>query len=135
MPLDIDIRAAREALKCAIDEVPGLTVYSRFPGVIKPPCAIIYRRETRYDPMMDGGADIILGVRVYTSIANPSGSQDRMDDYFASAGTHSIVAAIYADPTLNGTVNFLKGVVAEEEGVGEYKGVDYISADLVVGVG
>lgn len=135
MPANIDVRAVREALKTTIDAIPGLNAYSRFPGPMKVPAAVVMRRETRYDPATDIGADISLGVRLYMSIGNPTGAQDGLDEYLAPSGAKSLKVAIEANPTLNGTVDFLKIATAEAEGVVEYNGVNYISADLIVEVG
>lgn len=135
MPGDLDIRAVRVALAAALNVIPGLTAHARYPGVINPPAAIIFRRETRYNPAVDLGADVTLTVRIYTSVSNPAGSQDKLDDYLAPAGALSLRAAIDADPTLGGTVSWCAPTLAEAEGLVDFKGVDYISADLVVEVG
>lgn len=135
MPNDIDVRAAREALKTTIDTITGLSAHSRFPGIVNPPAAVVYRRETRYDPTFDVGADISLGVRLYMSISNPTGAQDNLDAYLAPTGARSLKAAIEGNPTLSGTVDWLKVSTAEAEGVVEFNGVNYISADLIVEVG
>lgn len=135
MPANIDVRAARVALAAAINSIPGLTAHARFPGTLNPPAAVVFRRETRFDPTVDVGADVTFAVRVYTSISNPTGSQDKLDDYFAPAGAQSIRAAIDAAPTLGGTVSWAQCTTVEAEGLLDVKGIDYIAADLVVEVG
>lgn len=132
---DIDVRAARRGLAAALDRVPGLRCHPRMPGVITPPAAVVLRRETRYNPAVDIGSDITLAVRLYLPISNSEGSQDKLDDYLAPAGEYSLRAAIDADPTLGGTVQWAAAASAEAEGLVDIKGIDYISADLIVEVG
>lgn len=131
----IDVRAARRALADALRAVPGLRCHPRMPDTIAPPAAVVLRRETRYNPAVDVGADLTLAVRLYLSISNAEGSQDKLDDYLAPAGTLSLRAAIDADPTLGGTVQWATATGAEAEGLVDVKGMDYISADLIVEVG
>lgn len=135
MPFDIDVRAARVALAEALATIPKLNTHAYYPGVINAPAAVVLRRENRYSPAVDIGADVTLAVRLYLSIGNPTGNQAALDDYLAPSGPQSLRAVIEADPTLGGTVDFAIATTAEAEGLVEANGKTYISADLIVEVG
>jgi len=135
MPAQVDIKAVRVALAAALNTIPGLTAYPRWPGTLNPPAAVITRRETVYSPAMDIGADVGLTVRLFLSISNPTGSMDTIDDYLAPSGPRSLRAVIEATGRLAGTVDWVKVVSSDAEAVVNVKGIDYLSSDLIVEVG
>lgn len=132
----MDLNAVREALATAIETgITGLRCYPRWPGSINPPCAIVVRRETQYDPAFDVDADTTLAVRVLLGFVNTQGGQEDLDDYLAPTGAKSIPAVINADPTLGGLVAWARPSVAEAELLGTFGGIDYLYSDIVVEVG
>lgn len=130
------INAVRAALATRIATVgASFTAYPHWPGKVEPPCAVVARRETRLQPTFDIPCELTLAVKVFVAFAEVSTAQTTLDDYLDATGSSSIVVAIYADPTLAGTVSWLRIVNVEEEQIVSYGGTDYLSADLIVEVG
>lgn len=127
--------AIREGLADRLETIAGLQVYPRPPGSIVVPAAVVRRRNTNYDVTLDGLDDTTWAVTVFVSFANTDVSVTGLDEYVSPAGASSVVAAIHADPTLGGVVDFARVVNAEGEKVTNYAGTDYLSAEFVIEIG
>ena len=125
----------REGLATRLETIAGLNVYRKAPGNITVPAAIVRRRETRYDVTLDGADDTTFGITVFVSFANVEVGHEALDGYLDPAGSSSVVAAIHAEPTLGGVVDFARVASAEGERITNYAGVDYLSVEFVVEVG
>lgn len=131
-----DLSAIREAVAAAVDAATtGLNVAARYPGVIVSPAAVVVRRSTTFDTAFDIAADHQLAIRMFMSFADLQGSQERLDDWCAPSGAESIRAAIDADPTLGGLVDFCRISGVEDEQIATYARIDYLTVDLVLEVG
>lgn len=129
------IAQIREGIAARLSTIAGLHVYSKPPGSIISPAAVVTRRRTPYDVTFDGVDDHTFAVTVFVSFANSDVAHDLMDTYVAPAGASSIVAAINADPTLGGLVDFANVVSAEGERLVDYAGVAYLSVDFIIEIG
>ena len=130
------VNEIREALADQIaTAIPSLQVSPRSPGSITVPAAVVRRRTTTYDVTMDGADDTTYGVTVFASFANTDVGTQQLDDYLAPSGAKSVPAAIQADPTLGGVVDYCHVASAEGETVRNYAGIDYLSAELVIEIG
>ncbi len=125
----------REGLADRLETIAGLNVYRKAPGNITVPAAIIRRRQTQYDVTLDGADDTTYGITVFASFANVEVAHETLDAYLDPAGASSVVAAVHAEPTLGGVVDFTRVASAEGERVTNYAGVDYLSVEFVVEVG
>lgn len=126
----------REAIADQISAaITDLAVHPRSPGSINPPAAVVRRRVTTYDVTFDGADDTTYGVTVFVSFANTDVGTEQLDDYLAPSGAKSIPAAIEADPTLGGVVDFAHVSSAEGEKVTVYADISYLSAELVIEIG
>lgn len=128
-------QAIREGLATRLETISGLQVYARPPGSVVVPAAIVRRRQTTYDVTFDGFDDTTWGVTVFVSFANVDAGTGSLDDYVSPSGALSVVAAVHADPTLGGVVDFARVATAEGEKVTNYAGIDYLSVDFVIEVG
>lgn len=129
---DADIRTG---LKTRLDTITGLSVYKWVPGQINTPAAMIQRRRTEYDKTMaDGSDDWEYLVTVLVSWADPEVAQAAMSEYLARTGTKSIKAAIEADDTLGGVVDFAHVREAGEEEIRAVNEISYLAVDFTIGV-
>lgn len=131
-----DLALIRAAVAARLNAaIPGLNSHPSYPGVLNHPAAVVARRETRYDPALDIDAEHTLVVRLFVSFADLAGSQVLLDDMCAPEGNWSIRAAIDADPTLGGVVDFCRIATAEDERQTTYSSIQYLTVDLVLEVG
>jgi hypothetical protein len=84
---------------------------------------------------MDGEDDTTFAVTVLVSWADQVAAQKALDGFLASTGATSIKAAIDADPTLDGIVDYAHATLVEEERITLVNSVEYLAADIVVEVG
>ena len=98
--------AIRVGIAARLETIAGLQVYSRPPGQINVPAAVVRRRSIQYGVSFDGLDDTSWGVTVFVSFANTDVATEDLDEYLSPTGASSIVAAIHADPTLGGVVDY-----------------------------
>jgi hypothetical protein len=127
--------AIREGIAARLGTIEGLQVYPRPPGTIVVPAAVVRRRIINYDATFDGVDDTVWSVTVFVSFANTDVSVEQLDSFCAPSGASSVVAAIHADPTLGGVVDFARVTSAEGEKVTNYAGTDYLSAEFAIEIG
>lgn len=125
----------REGLGVRLETIPDLQVYTRPPGSIVVPAAVVRRRSTTFDVTMDGLVDTGWGVTLFVSFANTDVATEELDKYLDPSGDRSIKAAIEADPTLGGVVDFARVASAEGDRVLNYAGTDYLSVEFVIEIG
>jgi hypothetical protein len=118
-----------------LQTVPDLNVYERPPGEIVVDAAVVRRANTNYDVSFDGLVDTTWRITVFVSFANTDAGATSLDEYAAASGAKSIKAAIDADPTLGGFVDYSRVVNAEGEKVTNYAGIDYLSVDFNLEIG
>ncbi len=100
----MDITAIQTAIATDLATL-GLRSFDHTPDSLKPPAA--YTTFGGYDPQMSfGGASqqCALTVVLIAGAVNTKGGQQQLNDFLSPAGTHSVVAKLYGDPTLGGTV-------------------------------
>jgi hypothetical protein len=129
------VQEIREGIDDRLATIAGLRHSPNVPGVVNPPHAFVKRRQTTFGVSMDGEDDVTFAVTVLVSWADQTTAQEALDEYLASTGAKSIKAAIDADPTLDGVVDFAHATVVEDERIVAYYGTDYLAADIVVEVG
>lgn len=127
----------RTALKTRLQSIPGLEVYSRPPGSINPPAAVItpspggfltYRTST-------DSHDLELLIAVFVQWGGNDDATDALDAYLADSGTYSIFAAVQADPRLGNVVDSAAVLDAQNYGRHEYpEGNPYLGVEFTVGV-
>lgn len=125
----------REGLADRLETIAGLNVYRKAPGNITVPAAVVRRRQTQYDVTLDGADDTTFGITLFVQFANIEVAHEALDAYLDAAGTASVAAAVHADPTLGGVVDFARVASADGERVINYAGVDYLSVEFAVEVG
>jgi len=125
----------REGLAVRLETISGLNVYRKAPGNVIVPAAVVRRRLIQYDVTLDGADDTTWGITLFASYANLEVAHETLDAYLDPAGASSVVAAVHAEPTLGGVVDFARVASAEGERLINYAGIDYLSVEFVVEVG
>jgi len=125
----------REGIAARLATISGLHVYPKPPGVIVAPAAVVTRRQTRFDVTFDDADDSSFAVAMFVQFANTDVAHDQMDGYVSPAGASSVVAAIHADPTLGGVVDFVRVTSAEGERLVDYAGTPYLSVEFIIEIG
>jgi hypothetical protein len=130
----------RDAMKTALETIPGFRGYDTAPGSVNPPCgvvllgdpAVVYD-EVFGDSALGTGADQ-LRFQILVLVANTSDrtAQDNLDGYLAGSGANSVKAAV--EGNLGGIVLDCSVTQAGKPGVYTYGGVEYFGSTLQVEV-
>lgn len=127
------LSAIRQALADRLDTIPGLQAYPTARDQVNVPAAVVLPGGIDYDATLARGSDdFTFTVQLLVSQAVDRVAQDTLDGYLASAGTHSVKAAVDGD--LDGTVHFARVATAGDYGVVEWHGVQFLGAALTVNV-
>jgi len=102
-----DITAIRNGLKDRLDTIDGLRCYAYMPIKPEPPAAGIAVRAGALDLDTDGNGKYTFDVWLYAQASDIMVGQSRLDEYIGS-GTKSIKAAIDADRSLGGVVDYAR---------------------------
>ncbi len=140
-----DYGSIRAGLATVIGNATGLNTYPVAPGAISPPCAVIvpgrpaimYGQTMGTDISVYGAGEVTVNLMaiIIMSAANESSGQDVLDSYISSSGTHSVNAAVNANPTLGGTVEFAVLLAVQQYGIIEYAGQPYMGASITIQAG
>jgi hypothetical protein len=129
----MNLSAAKQGLADVLGGVSGLRGFAQEPSQISPPSAwvtnstIDYRLDMSYT-----GMRVTFRVTIALASGVSEKAQEELDDYLATEGTKSIVAALLADHTLGGTVDFVDAVAMEDAGLIEVGGSLYVGARMLV---
>lgn len=96
----------RDGVKDLLDGIPGLIVHDTYVDAADKTVAFVLPAEPLVSP--EGHADLMrinFLIRLQATRATLKGSQDALDPFLWPSGSSSIVAALYAEPTLGGTVD------------------------------
>lgn len=119
-------------------KITGLRTTDTVPSTINPPVAVVGPSTgtfALYEVTMPPNQYTInwtLRIYVIVSRAEQAGAQKKLDAYITPSGALSIPAAINADPTLGGVVDFAEPVRLQRYGLVTYNGVDYLGAEIIV---
>jgi len=95
----------KDAIKVALETIPGLRAYDYQPDQVNPPFAFATLEEITYHGAMGAGNVVNrFTVSVIVQRASERTAQDKLDGYLSYDGTQSIRKAIEADRTLGGVV-------------------------------
>jgi hypothetical protein len=130
--------AARSALASQLATITGLRTASTRAAQITPPMAVVMPGAgafLRYKTTLGGSADLVFRIVLLLAAADSSTGQDAMDPYLATTGTQSILAAVQADDTLGGVVEYAEVMDATGYGLVNWAGVDYLGCSFTVVAG
>ena len=98
----------KDALKVALETIPGLRAYDYQPDQVNPPFVFATLEEVTYHGAM-GAGNIVnrFSVTVVVQRASERVAQDKLDGYVAYDGAQSVRQALEADRTLDGVVQDL----------------------------
>lgn len=108
----------------APDEIPD--------GIPELPCALIYIGNIEYDKTFDGKMDIIFRIVVLIANQDKPSALNIVVPWADESGKDSVRAAIYADDTLDGSVDDLRMVSCLGQGTQIHGGVPYLSTEFEV---
>lgn len=114
----------------------GVRVHERYPDGLNPPAVVIRRESTNYDTTFGGeSTDLTLSAVVFVDFASPRVAQELLDRFTTQTGDYSVAAAVNADPTLGGVVDWATVTEAGPDELSSVQGVDYLTATVTVQVG
>jgi hypothetical protein len=133
------LTAVRSALATQLAaNITGLRAVANRTAQVVPPMAVIVPGGgtfMRYKTTLSGSADLTLRVVLLVAAADSSLGQDVMDPYVATTGTQSVLAAVQADDTLGGVVEYAEVMDATGYGLVNWAGVDYLGCSFTVVAG
>jgi len=114
-----DLSTIRAGLKTVVEAaISGLTVYpTSHDGPLEYPCLRVIRdHEINYALGAIGSNDarMFLPAMLYLNIHDSAEAWAEMDEYLSPTGSKSIRAAVWTDPTLNGSCTFAEVVRSSE---------------------
>ncbi len=129
-----ELKNIKDGLQTALQTITGLRVFDQsVESVNEFPAAVILNDPIDYEVQL--GGDTFSGelrVLLLVAQADALGAWEALDSYLAPLGTSSIKAAIKADPTLGGKVDWAKLRRAENIRMREMWGGVYVGADFLV---
>lgn len=127
--------AIRNALKAAVQTIDGLTGYARVTGQINLPAVIVEPGPISYsETLRNGTHGLAYTVVVLVSDTDSDLAQQLLDEYLAHPSDKSILAAVEADTTLGGVVDWVVCRGVSSYGLIEYSGTQYVGARFPVEV-
>jgi hypothetical protein len=132
-----DINGIANALATRIATSTGIRAYPNAPGQVVPPAVVVIpdRPAIMYGQTMDGETTVNLLAIVVLSAANDTSGQTLLNNFVSSSGAQSVNAAVNADPSLAGTVEFAVVLQVSSYGLIEYAGQQYIGGSFLVQCG
>lgn len=131
----MDIPAIFAGLAAAASTVDGLGCHAFAPDSIAEPAFFPAEVDIAYNrTMRDGSHGTVITCRLLVSRADDLSGYAAVGGYLSSSGATSVRAAIEADPTLGGTVDWVVVLTGRMPGLIEHAGTAYIGAELMVEV-
>jgi hypothetical protein len=129
----VDIAQIRVGLRDRLLTISGLRALEYVPPKVSPPMACVSGPEVRFDDTMGRGSDdYTFPVLVLAQKVSERGAQAQLDAYLNPSGPSSIKAAIEADETLGGIVDFAWVREVREYGAVEVGEISYLGATFLV---
>lgn len=136
----MNVATIRDGFKTRLETVSGLRAFDTFPaGEIPVPAAVVLPSDpfiTYPETIAPGICTLNFRVTLLASFSSDRTGQDTIDAYL-SAGTGqtlSVVDALRGDRTLGGAAQTLVIESANDYGITEVAGNQYVKADLLVTV-
>jgi hypothetical protein len=129
-----DLGAVRTALAGVLGGIANLRVSPVFLAQVNPPAAVIMpntAQPVRFDSL-GGGVSFLLRVVLLVAYTEDASSQALMDGYLSSTGAASVEAAVAANPTLSGAVQFCNVDSYRGYGLGDWAGQQYLQAQIML---
>lgn len=115
-----------------------VTAYSEVVGSLQVPAVVLELDDIAWDENMGDGADgIQIAATVLVQTADAKTAQREMRTFLSrmpTAGVARLKALLEANPTLGGLVSYAVMGQARRIGTITYDGVDYLGAELIIGV-
>ena len=125
----------KDALKVALETIPGLRAYDYQPDQVNPPFAFATLEEITYHGAMGSGNVVNqFTVTVVVQRSSERAAQDKLDGFVAYDGAQSVRLAIEADRTLGGVVQDLICTSARNIQNFDANETTYLSVDFQVTV-
>lgn len=112
--------------------IKDTTCHATVPDKLTPPCIVCTIEGITYATTFEGEMVAALGATVVARRVDARAGQAKLHQYAELTGDKSIVAAIKADPTLDGTVDSAVVLSATPPGTVSVGGVDYIGMQFVL---
>ena len=125
--------AIRDGLQARLLTISGLRVADTLPDKVNPPMAVIGPGEPLRRPAAFGGtvSEWNVLVRLFVARTAERAGQDKLDSYVDASGTNSIEAAVAAEKTLGGAVDYMQFVEVRRYGEFRVADVGYLGCEFV----
>ena len=134
------VNAMRDAIAATLVPIPDTQISAYALTNPTPPTLQVLAGETPYDETFGRGMDMHnFKIQAIAGLTSDIGAQKLHGRYVDATGTHSVRAAIAADPTLGGVVKHAQVIGAGEEVTyaperGAYVGREFAVEVLAAGV-
>lgn len=129
------LSALKAGLAARLATITGLTAYSREPGSINGPAAVVELEEIAYDSTMSRGSDdYVLLVRLFVPMAENDVAQSTLDSYLDSSNSKSVKAVVEAEATLGGVADYARVSSVRDYRIREFAGVPCVGVEILVEV-
>lgn len=129
------VGAIRDGLAAKLATIEGLRVHDVIPDDMMPPAVVIRPAQgsfVRYRRTHSGSTEMTIIVTIVVSAGWSRTAQDALDEYMATSGPMSVLAAL--DGPVTGVSDYVQVVEATNWGEVEVAGVTYFGVDFVVEV-
>jgi len=99
------------------------------------PCAVVMHTGTEYGVTMGGATDQHdFSIKIFVTNQDQPSAFNRILDFLTRTGSDSVVAAIRADATLNGSASDVTVLTNAGQGVITWGGVQYLGTEFTLEV-
>ena len=128
------VKEMREGLAERARTIPGLRAFPTVLDQVNTPCLFVFGPERiRYNSTLANGSnEFWFPLRLYVARVDEKGAQDRLDAYVSPSGDQSLKAAIDADASLGGLVDFADLREARNYGPYQSGSAHYLGVEFVV---
>jgi hypothetical protein len=134
----VNLDDVRVAVAARITSGAGLPSVPYPPGTINVPCSIILPAQgmsvdwaVAMDPD-DTAATFTLRAVVLVAPTDDKAATVLLDGYLATEGPSSVRAALRADPTCGGVLDYAVATAVTRYGMVDWGGVPFLSADIAI---
>lgn len=129
----MNIATVLTGLQTVLSEIDGVTVYDHIPERLAAPAIVMAWDAIEFSDTFEGEATVNIAATVLVKKANLQDAQTKLVDYVNPTGALSVVAAVEADKTLDGSVDSARVIGAEQQEI-ELAGTSFLAAKFTVEV-
>lgn len=127
---DVCVAVAANAENCT-----GIRqAYPHISQVSSTPAVVVTRQRVNYDTTFEESATYVLNVLALVQVGEIGDAQDTLDDLLETSGAGSLIEALSEDLTVGSETYSTRVTVADNFGIVEYGGTEFLGVSLNVEV-